>query len=218
MANTVKTSNGIEVHKTEVDAAAEDYIQETFGDDCQEDEIKTLMRKSQPFKGMLKYINNRLFKLKDGDIKYNNKNSNIDYSDIDYINRLWDIYTSLCYRYLQNPTLFNFSLLTGIDQSTFDSWKNEDYRGGAEGASSEHSKSYKKWLAECEGALYDTAMTGNPGAMFLLKSNYGYTETPQRIEITGANTPALSQEDIRQIADQARKESIPELIEELPDE
>ena len=78
--------------------------------------------------------------------------------------------------------------------------------------------SNKKWLAECEGALYDTAMTGNPGAMFLLKSNYGYTETPQRIEITGANAPALSQEDIRQIADQARKESIPELIEGLPDE
>ena len=218
MANAVKTSNGIEIHKTEVDAVAEDYIQETFGDDCQEDEIKTLMRKSQPFKGMLKYINNRLFKLKDGDIKYNNKNSNIDYSDIDYINRLWDIYTSLCYRYLQNPTLFNFSLFTGIDQSTFDSWKNEDYRGGMEGASSEHSKSYKKWLKECEGALYDTAMTGNPGAMFLLKSNYGYTETPQRIEITGTNAPALSQEDIRQIADQAKRESIPELLDSLPDE
>ena len=217
MANTIKAENGVEVYKKEVLAIADEYTAEAFPD-CAEDEIKMLMRKSQPFKGMLKYINNRLFKLKDGDIKYNNKNSNIDYGDIDYINRLWDIYTSLCYRYLQNPTLFNFSLFTGIDQSTFDSWKNEDYRGGTEGASSEHSKSYKKWLAECEGALYDTAMTGNPGAMFLLKSNYGYTETPQRIEITGANTPALSQEDIRQIADQARKESIPELLDSLPDD
>lgn len=218
MANAVKTSNGIEVHKTEVDAVAEDYIQETFGDDCQEDEIKTLMRKSQPFKGMLKYINNRLFKLKDGDIKYNNKNSNIDYSDIDYINRLWDIYTSLCYRYLQNPTILNFSLFTGIDMDTFNCWKTGENRGGIDGASSAHAESYKKWLAECEGALYDTAMTGNPGAMFLLKSNYGYTETPQRIEIAGANAPALSQEDIRQIAEQASKTSTAELIGELPDE
>ena len=58
MANTVKAANGVEVHKTEIDEAAEDYIQETFGDDCEEDEIKLLMRKSQPFKGMLKYINN----------------------------------------------------------------------------------------------------------------------------------------------------------------
>lgn len=213
----MKAGNGAEVYKEKVLGIADEYTAETFPD-CAEDEIKMLMRKSQPFKGMLKYINNRLFKLKDGDIRYNNKNSNIDYSDIDYINRLWDIYTSLCYRYLQNPTLFNFSLFTGIDQSTFDSWKNEDYRGGMEGASSEHSKSYKKWLKECEGALYDTAMTGNPGAMFLLKSNYGYTETPQRIEITGANAPALSQDEIHQIADQARKESLPELIEGLPDE
>lgn len=214
MGNAVKAGNGAEVYKEKVLEIADEYTAETFPD-CKEDEIKMLMRRSQPFKGMLKYINNRLFKLKDGDIKYNNKNSNIDYGDIDYINRLWDIYTSLCYRYLQNPTLLNFSLFTGIDQTTFDSWKNEDYRSGA---NSEHSKSYKKWLKECESALYDTAMTGNPGAMFLLKSNYGYTETPQRIEITGANTPALSQEDIRQIADQARKESIPELIEGLPDE
>ena len=216
MGNTVRAENGAEVYKEDVLAIADEYTAETFPD-CEEDEIKMLMRKSQPFKGMLKYINNRLFKLKDGDIKYNNKNSNIDYSDIDYINRLWDIYTSLCYRYLQNPTLLNFSLFTGIANETFSDWISGNYRGGTDGASSAHCQTAKKWQEECEAALYDTAMTGNPGAMFLLKSNYGYTETPQRIEITGANAPALSQEDIRQIADQARKESIPELIDGLPD-
>lgn len=216
MGNTVKAENGTEVYKEKVLEIADEYTAETFPD-CGEDEIKMLMRKSQPFKGMLKYINNRLFKLKDGDIKYNNKNSNIDYSDIDYINRLWDIYTSLCYRYLQNPTLLNFSLFTGIANETFSDWISGNYRGGTDGASSAHCQTAKKWQEECEAALYDTAMTGNPGAMFLLKSNYGYTETPQRIEITGANAPALSQEDIRQIADQARKESIPELIDGLPD-
>ena len=217
MGNTVRAENGAEVYKEKVLEIADEYTAETFPD-CAEDEIKMLMRKSQPFKGMLKYINNRLFKLKDGDIKYNNKNSNIDYSDIDYINRLWDIYTSLCYRYLQNPTLLNFSLFTGIANETFSDWISGNYRGGTDGASSVHCQTAKKWQEECEAALYDTAMTGNPGAMFLLKSNYGYTETPQRIEITGANTPALSQEDIRQIADQARKESIPELLDSLPDE
>lgn len=217
MGNTVRAENGAEVYKEKVLEIADEYTAETFPD-CEEDEIKMLMRKSQPFKGMLKYINNRLFKLKDGDIKYNNKNSNIDYSDIDYINRLWDIYTSLCYRYLQNPTLLNFSLFTGIANETFSDWINGNYRGGTDGASSVHCQTAKKWQEECEAALYDTAMTGNPGAMFLLKSNYGYTETPQRIEITGANTPALSQEDIRQIADQARKESLPDLLDSLPDE
>ena len=217
MSNTVRAENGAEVYKEKVLEIADEYTAETFPD-CEEDEIKMLMRKSQPFKGMLKYINNRLFKLKDGDIKYNNKNSNIDYSDIDYINRLWDIYTSLCYRYLQNPTLLNFSLFTGIANETFSDWISGNYRGGTEGASSVHCQTAKKWQEECEAALYDTAMTGNPGAMFLLKSNYGYTETPQRIEITGANAPALSQEDIRQIADQARKESLPEILDGLPDD
>lgn len=216
MANTVRAENGAEVYKHDVDVIADEYIAETFPD-CDEDEVKTLMRKSQPFRGMLKYINSRLFKLKEGDIKYNNKNSNIDYGNIDYINRLWDIYTSLCCRYLQNPTIFNFSLFTGIDMDTFNCWKTGENRGGVDGASSAHAESYKKWLSECEGALYDTAMTGNPGAMFLLKSNYGYTETPQRIEITGAQAPALSQDEIRQIAEQASQTSTTELLDELPE-
>ena len=108
-----KTAKGVEVHRSEIEEVAYDYIAENFPE-CDKEEDKGIMRKAQPFKGMLKYINNRLFKLKEGDIRYNNKNSNIDYSDIDYINKLWDIYTSLCYRYLQAPTLLNFSLFTGI--------------------------------------------------------------------------------------------------------
>ena len=218
MANTVRAENGAEVHKTEIDEAAEDYVLETFGADCEADEIKLLMRKPQPFRGMLKYINNRFFKLKDGDIKYNNKNSSIDYGDIDYINRLWDIYTSLCYRYLQAPTLLNFSLFTGIAHETLTDWTNGHYRAGEDVASSAHCQSAKKWLKECESALYDSAMAGNPGAMFLLKANYGYTETPQRIEITGSQTPTLSQDEIRQIAQQAGQGSISELIDGLPEE
>ena len=217
MANTARAENGAEVYKHDVDAIADEYIAETFPD-CDEDEIKTLMRKSQPFKGMLKYINNRLFKLKDGDVRYNNKNSNIDYGDIDYINRLWDMYTSLCYRYLQNPTLLNFSLFTGIAHETLTDWTNGNYRAGGGAANSPHCQSAKKWLKECETALYETAMTGNPGAMFLLQANYGYTETPQQIVITGPQAPALSQEDIRQIADQASKTSAAELLEASPDE
>lgn len=218
MANTVKAENGAEVHKTEIDEAAEDYILETFGTDCDEEEIKTLMRKPQPFRGMLKYINNKFFKLKDNDIKYNNKNSSIDYSNIDYINRLWDIYTSLCYKYLQSPTLLNFSIFTGIAHETLTDWTNGNYRAGDGAARSAHCQSAKKWLKECESALYDSAMSGNPGAMFLLKANYGYTETPQRIEITGSQAPVLSQDEIHQIADQASRESTAELLDRLPDE
>ena len=212
-----KTARGVEVHRSEIEEVAYDYIAENFPN-YDEEEIKSLMRKSQPFKGMLKYINNRLFKLREGDIRYNNKNSNIDYSDIDYINKLWDIYTSLCYRYLQNPTILNFSLFTGISMDTFNCWKTGENRGRGEEASSAHAESCKKWLGECEAALYDSAMTGNPGAMFLLKANYGYTETPQRIEITGSQTPALSHDEIRQIANQIGNADTKELIDSLPDD
>lgn len=212
-----KTAKGVEVHRSEIEEVAYDYIAENFPD-CDEEEVKGLMRKSQPFKGMLKYINNRLFKLKEGDIRYNNKNSNIDYSDIDYINKLWDIYTSLCYRYLQAPTLLNFSLFTGIAHETLTDWTNGHYRAGEDAASSAHCQSAKKWLKECESALYDSAMTGNPGAMFLLKANYGYTETPQRIEITGSQTPVLSHDEIRQIANQVGNADTKELIDSLPDD
>lgn len=212
-----KTAKGVEVHRSEIEEVAYDYIAENFPD-CDEEEIKGLMRKSQPFKGMLKYINNRLFKLKEGDIRYNNKNSNIDYNDIDYINKLWDIYTSLCYRYLQTPTLLNFSLFTGIAHETLTDWTTGNYRAGEDAATSPHCQSAKKWLKECESALYDSAMTGNPGAMFLLKANYGYTETPQRIEITGSQAPALSHDEIRQIANQVGNADTKELIDSLPDD
>lgn len=217
MGNTVKAENGAEVYESRIHELADEYISKTFHD-CEDEEIKSIMRKPQPFRGMLKYIYNKLFKIKRKDIKYNNKNSNIDYSNIDFLNDLWSIYTSLCYKYLQNPTLLNFGVFTGIAKETFSDWISGNYRSGTDAASSAHCQTAKKWQEECEAALYDTAMAGNPGAMFLLKSNYGYTETPQRIEITGSGTPALSQNDIKQIADMAVNDSIPDLIEALPNE
>lgn len=60
-----------------------------------------------------------------------------------------------------------------------------------------------------------------PGsAIFMLKNWAGYKDT---VEFTteqnaGAQTPALSQEEIHRIAEQAKRESIPEIIESLPDE
>lgn len=59
-----------------------------------------------------------------------------------------------------------------------------------------------------------------PGsAIFLLKNWANYRDS---IEITteqnaGARAPALSQEEIKQIADQAGRKSVTELLEELPD-
>ena len=201
MANTVRAENGAEVYESRIHELADEYIN-TLSDP------ESINNNPSLFTGMIKYIYRHLF-----------KNNPINNDDIGLIDNIWSIYTELCYKYSKRPTLLNFSLLVGINNDTFNAWKNGEYRRGENGTSSEHSRTVKKWLAECESSLVDGATERNSvGCIFALKANYGYTETPQRIEITGPQAPALSQEDIRQIADQAKRESIPELIEGLPDE
>ena len=212
MANTVKTSDGSEIYETRIHELADEYINSL-------DDPENINNNPSLFTGMIKYIYKHLFKPKRNDKVLYNSNSVLDTGDIELLDNIWNIYTELCYRYNKRPTLLNFSLLVGIGNDVFNSWIRGEYRAGENGASSPHCQTAKKWKAECESSLVDGATERNSvGCIFALKANYGYTETPQRIEITGANTPALSQEDIRQIADQARKESIPELIEGLPDE
>lgn len=213
MSNSVKATNGAEVYSTKIHELADLYISELQASEGYTDEeLRSLMRKPQPFKAMLKYIFNNLFKIGKNDIKYNNKNSNLDYGNIDLLNNIWDIYTGLCYKYLQNPTILNFSLLTGIDTDTFNSWKNGEYKGGEGAASSAHSVSAKKWLKECESALYDSAMTGNPGPMFLLKANYGYTEAPQQVQVISGQAPEQIAADIaaRHSIDNTARPELPE--------
>ena len=212
MGNTVRAENGAEIYETKIHEFADEYIN-TLSDP------ESINNNPSLFTGMIKYIYKYLFKPKRNDKVLYNSNSVLDTGDIELLDNIWNIYTELCYRYNKRPTLLNFSLLVGIGNDVFNSWIRGEYRAGENGASSPHCQTAKKWKAECESSLVDGATERNSvGCIFALKANYGYTETPQRIEITGANTPALSQEDIRQIADQARKESIPELIGGLPDE
>ena len=212
MSNTVRAENGAEIYETKIHYYADEYIN-TLSDP------ESINNNPSLFTGMIKYIYKYLFKPKRNDKVLYNSNSVLDTGDIELLDNIWNIYTELCYRYNKRPTLLNFSLLVGIGNDVFNSWIRGEYRAGENGASSPHCQTAKKWKAECESSLVDGATERNSvGCIFALKANYGYTETPQRIEITGANAPALSQEDIRQIADQARKESLPELIEGLPDE
>ena len=212
MGNTVKAGNGAEIYETKIHEYADEYIN-TLNDP------ESINNNPSLFTGMIKYIYKHLFKPGKRDKVLYNANTVLDTGDIELIDDIWGIYTELCYKYNKRPTLLNFSLLVGISNDTFTTWEQGEYRGGGDGAGSAHSRTVKKWRKECESSLVDGATERNSvGCIFALKANYGYTETPQRIEITGANTPALSQDDIRQIADQARKESIPELLDSLPDE
>ena len=208
----MRAENGVEIYETKIHEYADEYINNLS-------DPESINNNPSLFTGMLKYIYKYLFKPGKKDKVLSNSNSNLDLSDIDLLDNIWSIYTELCYKYSKRPTILNFSLMIGVDNTTIDSWRRGEYRAGDEGASSTRSQTVKKWLKECESSLVDGATERNSvGCIFALKANYGYTETPQRIEITGANAPALSQEDIRQIADQARKESISELLDSLPDD
>ena len=212
MAITVKANDGSEIYETKIHEYADEYINTL-------DDPESINNNPSLFTGMIKYIYKYLFKPGKRDKVLSNSNSNLDLSDIDLLDNIWSIYTELCYRYSKRPTILNFSLMIGVDNTTIDSWRRGEYRAGDEGASSTRSQTVKKWLKECESSLVDGATERNSvGCIFALKANYGYTETPQRIEITGSQAPALSQEDIRQIADQAAQTSTAELLEGLPDE
>lgn len=184
-ANTDKASNGTEVYAHEIKRLADEYINSL-------DNPEDICGNTTMFNGMIKYINNNYF-------KYNP----IDYADIEYIDGIWDIYTSLCYKYNKYPTIIEFCLLININRETVTSWKNESTRNykyytrngeeikdiagwklnhpGEEyrqELSNSHSNTVKKWLAECENALFRGAAEGNKvGCIFALKANYGYTET-----------------------------------------
>lgn len=193
--NTVNV-NGIEIYENKIYELCDDYIN-NLDTDIKEAESKITKRST--FRGMLKYIYINLFKPKKGENIYNNsikRNSNLNYDDIELLNDIWDIYTGLCYKYNQGPSLLNFSVLTGISSDWLNDVEKGNIRTGSDGASSAHCQSVKKWLEECEAGLYDEAGSGNPGAMFLLKSNYGYSEQPQRIQIIGENAPQQSKAEI----------------------
>ena len=203
MANTVRAENGSEIYKDKIYQLSDEYIQMELSIDP--DEIKIPENKksiADNFDDMIYYIADSI-----------DKPSN---DDIELLDNIFNIYLRLCTRYSVLPTLDTFSDLVSINNATFTDWMNGEYRAG-----SAHGKTVKKWKDICGKRLmrWLHQHQGSDGnKIFTAKAAYGYSEGVQQIEIKSDNAPALSQEDIRQIADQARKESIPELIEGLPDE
>ena len=186
--NTIKSKGNnnqtIEVYENDIYIYVEEYL-DTLKD---RDDI---YNNGSLFTGMIKYVHKHVFK--------NNKPS---YDNIELLDSIWDVYTTLCYQYGKRPTLLNFSLLIGIDPSTFNTWASGQYRGNGLGINSAHSKTVKRWMKECESSLADGATEKNSiGCIFALKANYGWTEQPQRIEIVGNNTPQLTETEIAQIVD-----------------
>ena len=155
--NTVKTSDGIEIYMSQIHELADDYINNTLNS---KDDIYN----KQCFAGMIKYIALKIGKP--------------DYTDLVLLNSLWDIYTSLCYKYKATVSIERYCILIGISRQTFYSWINEDDRKDySPELGSSRADMMKKWDAESESSWQDEASTGNPGPMFVLKARRNWQET-----------------------------------------
>lgn len=210
MANTIKTTDGIEVYESKIYVLCDEYIN-TLNDP---DDI---YNNPSLFTGMLKHIYKYLFKPGKNDKVLYNCNSILDTSNIELLDSIWNIYTELCYRYGKRPTLLNFSLLVGIGNDVFNSWMRGEYRAGENGTSSTYCQTAKKWKRECESSLVDGATEKNSiGCIFALKANYGYSETPQRVEIVNGQAPEQIAADIaaRHSIGQIQPPELPDFTEE----
>ncbi len=157
--NTELAYNGTKVYTNAMQYYADEYIT-TLN---KPDDIYT----SNVFTGLIKYIR-RNIKF-DKDI----------YESIDVLNDIWEMYTELVYKYMQKPTIEEFSLLIGIHRDTIYSWMNGETRKSdySERLGTSRSDTIKKWQDECRLGRYKSAASGNVGGIFLCKAVDGMVET-----------------------------------------
>lgn len=223
MSNTVRAENGAEVYEHEIYVALEEYQKEN--------EIENYKCITQnEWTAALMDVCDRVFKntnkLKCDNYDSNNLmyggSSNNNAYDLDKINKIFRYYCKLCYTYDKEISITGFSYLTGISKSCFYGWAgNEGYSKGLADRASQAGVDLLQNINDAnEESLSGMLVTGkrSPVAVLgALNRKHGWNMGQPQVADQGAK-PAMSQEDIRQIADQARKESIPELLEGLPDE
>jgi hypothetical protein len=181
-ALSMEAADGTEVFYSAIHSALQEYMDDR--------DIENMGKETQnKWNAALIYIYKSVFKITDETVKYNNKNSNIDYSDDKLLNDICDIYVELCYEYDKEISIMGFSKLTGIHPDTIYSWANSEYRAGTS-----HSDIYKKLNTEREESLSDMLISGkrNPvGLLGALNRHYGWNmgqprENVHKIQSQGA--------------------------------
>lgn len=187
----IKEVSEIEVYETEIERYSELYIESL--------PEKTDIYNSITFTGMLKYIYRYVFKPEE----ITRKTSILDYADIKLLDSIFNIYTSLCYKYRKKPTILGYCVMTGISNYSVNNWHN----GKVNRANSEILQTIEKWFSECENALIDGAIESNSiGCIFALKANYGYSDNvPQKLIIENG-----SAQDPLSIAEKYKTAALPE--------
>lgn len=118
------------------------------------------------------YIYNILFKPDKDTIRYNNKRSKLDYSDIETIDNIFTIYRNLCFKFKILPMINDFCTLTGISRDTINSWERGEYRGdNRENVSVKHSDLAKK-IKEATQRMTIKNLNSNPLGQQSIANNY----------------------------------------------
>ena len=158
---------------------------------------------------VLMYIYQYAFKPVNTDKRQYNENSNINYSDIDLLKSVCNIYINLCYEYSKEISILGFSKLTGINPDTIYTW------GKDEGLSRGTSDIYKNLNREREESLSVRLVSGrgNPvGILGILNRHYGWNMGQPRGQDSrqkAPDLPGLERKYLEQTPDQGQKPELP---------
>lgn len=201
--NTIKTEQDIEIYTNSFWYFVDEYIS---GLEDKED-IKNRIC----FSGCLRYIYNHLFKPGFNDYIISNRNSTIDYSDINELYFVYDLYLQLCSKYKIEYTLNGFLTLTGISKDIINNWQElkqipkHDMK-----YSNDLWKTFvEKVKSNSEQALHESMLGGNLMAYATLKCWYGWKEEQT------VNINQISNNNIQSIESIAQNHNIQ--IPEKPD-
>lgn len=137
----------------------------------------------------------------------------------------------VCYRWKKNPTKAGLARSIGITPETLSRYANNHVNGNPYVEGSGHSVVSPDDFDIIKAAycvieeFYESQLgknRNNSGSIFwLLNTKTERWTNKQEVEMVSSEperTITMSQDEIRQIAEQARRESISEIVEKLPDE
>ena len=209
MQQTEAQTMGTAEEKTEVyNNAIEEAISQYCIDHKLEQKDLYAMDQSR-WNSVLMYIYQYAFKPVNTDKRQYNENSNINYSDIDLLKSVCNIYINLCYEYSKEISILGFSKLTGINPDTIYTWGKED------GLSRGTSEIYKNLNREREESLSVRLVSGkgNPvGILGILNRHYGWNMGQPRGQDSrqkAPDLPGLERKYLEQQRDQGQKPELP---------
>lgn len=166
-STAIMLADGTAIYTSDIDQLVDEY-QMSLPKDRTLQEVET-------FSGLISFLYQTLFAPR----KQQHQNSSLDYDDVDSLDIVWQKYVSLCGRYKQTPSLFEYCTLTGISPDTLTDWGYGRIRGNDD----KRIRTIKRWKNQCVSALEKKAISGSIGAIFSLKAAHGWRESlPVSIE------------------------------------